>query len=190
VTLATVTVRGRCTGGYPIPSILLEIYDKGVKIKSKTISAVSIGTFYEDPVVVTSVGIHRVYGRMVLTNALGSYEFLTPAKEFELILQAVISVSPSTISPRIGSFNIIYSGFTPYVEPYSLAPGFSPIYYLFATFTSPSGGAYPESAFRVDGSGTGTNSFANVFYEVGAWKVSVRGTPESTAETTFIVEPY
>ena len=84
VTSATVTVRGKATGGYPAISMALEIYDKGVKIKSKPVGVVSIGTVYEDSVGVTGAGIHTVYGRMVLTNALGSYEFLTPTKEFEL----------------------------------------------------------------------------------------------------------
>ena len=81
---ATVTVRGKCTGGYPLPSMLLEIYDGGVKIKSKTISVVSIGSVYEDSVVVTGAGIHGVLGRMVLTSPLGSYELLTETKEFTL----------------------------------------------------------------------------------------------------------
>jgi len=81
---ATITIRGRATGGSPAPSMLLETYDKGVKVKSKTISVVSIGTFYVDSVVVTGAGIHKAQGRMVLTNPLGSYEFLTPTKEFTL----------------------------------------------------------------------------------------------------------
>lgn len=83
-TLATVTVRGKCTSGYPTLSMVLEIYDKGVRIKFKTISVVSIGSVYEDSAGVTGTGIHRVQGRMVLTNPLGSYEFLTETKEFEL----------------------------------------------------------------------------------------------------------
>lgn len=83
---ATVTVRGKCTGGYPVPSMLLEIYDNNIKIESGFLEAsrVSIGTTQELKRVVTGAGIHRVYGRMVLTNPIGSFAFLTPTKEFTL----------------------------------------------------------------------------------------------------------
>lgn len=83
-TSATVTVRGLCTGGYPSPSMLLEIYDKGVKVASIDFGVIVIGNWYEFETGVTGAGVHTVYGRMVLTNPLGTYEFTTPIKEFEL----------------------------------------------------------------------------------------------------------
>ena len=83
---ATVTVRGKCTGGYPVPSMLLEIYDNNIKIESGFLDAsrVSIGSTQDLKRFVTGAGIHTVYGRMVLTNPLGSYQFLTETKEFTL----------------------------------------------------------------------------------------------------------
>lgn len=82
--LATVTTRGRGTGGFPAPNLLLEVYDQGVKIASIDIGVVVSGNWYELEAEVTGPGVHTVYGRMVLTNPLGSYEFTTPTEEFEL----------------------------------------------------------------------------------------------------------
>ncbi len=81
---ATVKIRGKGTGGFPAPSMLLEIYDQGVKIESTAFGVIVVGNWYEVEAEVTGAGTHTVYGRMVLSNPLGSYEFTTPTEEFEL----------------------------------------------------------------------------------------------------------
>lgn len=81
---ATVTVNGRATGGYPTPSMRLYVYDKGVQVGYKDFPPISIGSWYTYEKVITGAGVHTVYGRMVLTNPLGSYEFTTETIEFEL----------------------------------------------------------------------------------------------------------
>jgi len=80
---ATITVSGKATGGYPTPSMRLYVYDNGVLRGYKDFS-ISIGAWYTFEKVITGAGIHRVYGRMRLSNALGSFYFLTETVEFEL----------------------------------------------------------------------------------------------------------
>jgi hypothetical protein len=83
---STIKVNGKCTAGFPVPSMLLELYDKGVKRKETTIAAVTLGTPYTltDTMGAADVGDHTVYGRMVLTNPLGSYEFTTATQSFSI----------------------------------------------------------------------------------------------------------
>ena len=83
-TSATVTIQGRATGGYPTPSMRLYVYDKGVQVGYKDFSPLSIGTWYTYEKIVTGAGVHQVYGRMRLTNALGSFYKNTETVEFEL----------------------------------------------------------------------------------------------------------
>lgn len=83
---ATINVSGVCTAGYPVPTMVLELYDNGVLRKTLTPPSVVIGTIYtlSDTMGVADVGAHTVYGRMVLTNPLGSYEFITPTQSFSI----------------------------------------------------------------------------------------------------------
>lgn len=85
-TSATVTVKGRATGGYPIPTMRLYVYDKGVQVGYKDFSPISIGAWYTYEKIVTGAGGHQVYGRMVLVNPLNpaGWEWTTATKTFEL----------------------------------------------------------------------------------------------------------
>ncbi|MBA7595639.1 hypothetical protein ES703_02604 [subsurface metagenome] len=80
------TVYGRCTGGFPAPKMLLEIYSNDVLVASRTIqsSNLVIGTTYDLSWSTITVGVYTVYGRMMLTNPLGSYDLLTETKSFEI----------------------------------------------------------------------------------------------------------
>jgi len=84
---ATVKVNGVCTAGYPAPQMVLELYDNGVKRKTMTVPSVTLGQTYSlsETMGAADVGDHVVYGRMVLTNALGSWEFTTsPPQSFSI----------------------------------------------------------------------------------------------------------
>lgn len=83
-TSANVTVKGRATGGYPTPTIRLYVYDNGVQVGYKDFSPISIGSWYTYEKIVTGAGVHQVYGRMRLRNALGSFYKNTETVEFEL----------------------------------------------------------------------------------------------------------
>lgn len=66
--------------------MLLEVYNDGIVVASRTIqsSDLVIGTIYDISWSTIIVGVYTVYGRMVLTNPLGSYELLTETKSFEI----------------------------------------------------------------------------------------------------------
>jgi len=83
---ATINVNGLCTAGFPLPSMVLELYDNGSLRKTTTIPTVALGTSYplSEAMGVADIGDHDVYGRMVLTNALGSYEFTTSTQSFSI----------------------------------------------------------------------------------------------------------
>lgn len=83
---ATVKVNGKCTAGFPVPTMHLELYDNGAKRKESNITDVTLGTTYtlQDTMAVADVGSHTVYGRMVLTNPLGSYEFTSSSQSFDI----------------------------------------------------------------------------------------------------------
>jgi len=83
---ATINVNGMATAGFPAPPMLLELYDNDVVRKTTTVPSVVIGTTYTltDTMAVADVGPHVVYGRMVLTNPLGSWEFTSPTQSFDI----------------------------------------------------------------------------------------------------------
>lgn len=81
---AIATVRGRATGGFPAPDMRLYVYDNDVLIGYEDFSAVSLGSWYTFEKVLTGAGIHRVYGKMRLSNELGTFNFETETEEFEL----------------------------------------------------------------------------------------------------------
>jgi len=86
---ATVNVNGVCNAGFPLPSMLIELYDShdggpDVLSTSTTIPTVVLNTVYTLPQTIGLVGNHVVYGRMVLTNALGSYEFTSDPYTFDI----------------------------------------------------------------------------------------------------------
>lgn len=83
---ATVNVMGVCTAGYPAPSMLLELYDNGVVRKTTTVPSVTLGTTYtlSDTMGLADVGDHVVYGRMLLENPLGAYEFVSLSQSFSI----------------------------------------------------------------------------------------------------------
>ncbi len=81
---ATVTIKGKATGGYPIPTLRLYIYDNGALVGYKDFSSISIGSWYTYEKIVTGAGNHQVYGKMRLRNALGSFYFETETEAFEL----------------------------------------------------------------------------------------------------------
>ncbi len=83
---ATVNVNGVVTAGFPVPSMVLELYDNAVLRKTVTPPSVVLGTTYTltDTMGVADVGGHTVYGRMVLTNPLGAYEFTSPTQSFDI----------------------------------------------------------------------------------------------------------
>jgi len=79
---ANVKVKGKATGGYPIPDMRLYIYDNDMLIDYKDFS-ILIGSWYTFEKVITGAGLHKIYGVMVLTNKLGSFEFFTSITEIE-----------------------------------------------------------------------------------------------------------
>lgn len=85
---ATVSVNGVCDAGYPTPDMILELYDNGVLRKTVTIPGADLvlGTKYTltETMTVADVGDHIAYGRMVLSNPLGDWEFTTPEREFSI----------------------------------------------------------------------------------------------------------
>ena len=82
---ATVTVKGKAIGGYPIPTMVLELYDNDVLRKTLTPSVILGTTFtLTETMGVDDVGGHTVYGRMVLTNLLGSFEFTSVSQSFDI----------------------------------------------------------------------------------------------------------
>lgn len=83
---ATINVNGICTAGFPVPTMVIELYDNAGLRKTFTPPSVVLGTTYTltDTMTVADVGGHTVYGRMVLTNPLGSYEFTSPAQSFDI----------------------------------------------------------------------------------------------------------
>jgi len=83
---ATINVNGLCTAGFPIPSMVLELYDNGVIRKTTTVPSVVLGTTYNlsETMGSADIGDHAVYGRMVLSNELGSYEFTTDTQSFSI----------------------------------------------------------------------------------------------------------
>ena len=83
---ASINVNGICTAGFPVPSMVLELYDNAGLRKTLTPPSVVLGTPYtlSDTMTVADVGGHTVYGRMVLTNPLGSYEFTSPSQSFDI----------------------------------------------------------------------------------------------------------
>lgn len=83
---STIKVNGKCTAGYPVPTMLLELYDAGKVRKTMTVTSVVLGTVYTltDTMGSADVGAHTVYGRMVLTNPLGSWEFKTATQSFDI----------------------------------------------------------------------------------------------------------
>ena len=83
---ATINVNGVCTAGFPVPSMVLELYDNAGLRKTLTPPTVVLGTTYTltDTMGLADVGGHTIYGRMVLTNPLGSYEFTSPSQSFDI----------------------------------------------------------------------------------------------------------
>ena len=81
---ADITVNGVCTAGFPAPDMLLELYDNGVLSTSISIPNVILGSTYTLPQAIGAIGAHSVYGRMVLTNPLGSYEFTSDPVDFDI----------------------------------------------------------------------------------------------------------
>lgn len=84
---STIKVNGKCTAGFPVPTMTLELYDKTVLRKSLAVpSPIVLGTMYTltDTMGVLDVGNHIVYGRMLLTNPLGTYEFKTATQTFDI----------------------------------------------------------------------------------------------------------
>jgi len=84
---STIKVNGKCTAGFPVPTMRLELYDKTVLRKSLDVpSPITLNTVYTltDTMGSADVGNHSVYGRMLLTNALGTYEFKTATQTFDI----------------------------------------------------------------------------------------------------------
>ena len=92
---ATVTVEGWATAGFPLPDMLLELYDGVAPVppiptptfrKGQTFPSVAIGAhkFLSDTMTLADVGEHTVYGKMVLSNELGSWEFISDSFNFEI----------------------------------------------------------------------------------------------------------
>ncbi len=85
---AVVRVNGVCTAGFPTPSMVLELYDDGVLRATTTIpeATLVLGTAYplEETMGAADIGDHVVYGRMVLENPLGAYEFTTATQSFSI----------------------------------------------------------------------------------------------------------
>jgi len=81
---AAVNVNGVCTAGFPAPDMVLELYDNDVNVQSLTVTGVLLGTPYSLPWTIGAIGTHTVYGRMVLTNPLGSYEFTSDPVTFDI----------------------------------------------------------------------------------------------------------
>jgi len=89
-TSAYIKVDGKSLGGYPLPDMRLEIYvgtpevPQGYLFAYMDIPSAEKGKVYSlaKPLYVT--GTRLTYGRMILKNALGSYEFKTPTKQFTL----------------------------------------------------------------------------------------------------------
>lgn len=83
---ALVTVFGTATAGAPVPSMLLEIYDNGVLVSSRSIGVadVVLNQAEEHSVNITSLGSHAVYGRLELTNEFGTFEKTSNTVEFDI----------------------------------------------------------------------------------------------------------
>jgi hypothetical protein len=83
---STIKVNGKCTAGFPVPTMRLELYDKTVLRKSLDVPPITLNTLYTltDTMGAADVGNHIVYGRMLLTNPLGSWEFKTPTQTFDI----------------------------------------------------------------------------------------------------------
>lgn len=83
---ATINVNGVCTAGFPIPTMVIELYDNVALRKTLTPPAVVLGTTYTltDTMALADVGAHTIYGRMVLSNPLGDYEFTSPSESFDI----------------------------------------------------------------------------------------------------------
>jgi len=81
---AIIKVTGIASGGYPIPNMQLRIFNGANLIASQDFEGVVIGQAYELEVEVTGSGSQSVHGEMILTNALGSYEFATETLNFDL----------------------------------------------------------------------------------------------------------
>ena len=84
---STIKVNGKCTAGYPVPTMRLELYDKAVLRKFlDVLPPITLNTLYSltDTMGSADVGNHIVYGRMLLTNPLGTWEFTTPTQTFDI----------------------------------------------------------------------------------------------------------
>jgi len=83
---STIKVNGKCTAGFPVPTMRLELYDKGVLRKFLDVPPITLNTVYTltDTMGSADVGNHIVYGRMLLTNPLGTYEFKTATQTFDI----------------------------------------------------------------------------------------------------------
>ena len=83
---ATINVNGKVTAGFPVPTMVIELYDNGVLRQTLTPPSVVLGTTYtlSETLAAADVGDHTIYGRMVLSNELGSFEFTSAEQSFDI----------------------------------------------------------------------------------------------------------
>lgn len=105
------TVKGRCTAGYPTPSMLLEVYGEGAKKAEGTIlpADLVVGQTYNLAWPIPA-DINQIRGRMVLTNILGSYEFTTSEGQVAIILYKLIKTVYVTLEEE-WKFHHDYRGY-------------------------------------------------------------------------------
>lgn len=83
---ASINVNGVATAGFPLPTMTLELYDNGSLRKSSVVPNVALNTTQtlSDVMGVADVGAHTVYGRMLLSNPLGTWEFTSDPQSFDI----------------------------------------------------------------------------------------------------------
>jgi len=91
---ATIHVNGKCLSGFPVPSMRIELWDgpstAGATLRSfLEVPSATIGTTFTLTEVISGVpetGVHVVYGKMSLTNEIGTIDYRStePDLTFEI----------------------------------------------------------------------------------------------------------
>jgi hypothetical protein len=82
VVAKTITLTGKALAGVPAPNMYLAIYVDDALLKDTTYTSVTLNQPYTLTAQYDKPGDHKAYGKMVLSNPLGSKEYVTDVISF------------------------------------------------------------------------------------------------------------
>lgn len=103
--MATITVTGTITKGYPNPSLDIEIYANGSLLKKKSWVSIAKGQTVSDSTELTEIGNYDIFAKAKLSNALATVEAESPHKAVNVVPSS--SPLPGFSIPQSVAYNAI-----------------------------------------------------------------------------------